>query len=94
MEQPENQYPIQFSVDYPDRPLSRMSSAFRLIAVIPVAIVLALVSGGSGVEEAAGAAGGALFLAPLVMIVFRKKYPRWWFEWNVELLKFENRVGA
>ena len=94
MEQPDNQYPIQFSVDYPDRPLSRMSSAFRLIAVIPVFILLGTVSGGLGIEGGAAAAGGAVFLAPLLMILFRRKYPRWWFDWNVELLKFENRVGA
>jgi len=28
------------------------------------------------------------------MIVFRQKYPRWWFEWNLELLRFTNRVAV
>ena len=28
------------------------------------------------------------------MIVFRRKYPRWWFDWNLELLRFSNRVGV
>ena len=28
------------------------------------------------------------------MIVFRQKYPRWWFDWNLELLRFSNRVGV
>jgi hypothetical protein len=28
------------------------------------------------------------------MILFRQKYPRWWFDWNLELTRFENRVGA
>ena len=45
MEQPQDQYPIQFSVDYPDRSLRRLSSFFRLILVIPIVIVLGLVAG-------------------------------------------------
>jgi len=40
----------------------------------------------------AGAAGGLLFMAPLLMILFRQKYPRWWFDWNLALLQFGNRV--
>jgi hypothetical protein len=40
------------------------------------------------------AAGGILFLATLLMILFRKKYPRWWFDWNIALVKFSTRVGA
>ena len=94
MQQLESSYPVQFSVDYPDRSLRRLSSFFRLIAVIPIAIVIGAVSGGSGVEHAAGVVGGALFLAPLLMILFRQKYPRWWFDWNVQLMGFENRVMA
>ena len=35
-----------------------------------------------------------LFFPPLLMIVFRQKYPRWWFDWNLELQRFENRVLA
>jgi hypothetical protein len=42
----------------------------------------------------AAATGGVLFLAPLLMIVFRQKYPRWWYDWNLELLRFSNRIGA
>jgi hypothetical protein len=37
-------------------------------------------------------AGGMLFAGPLLMIVFRQKYPRWWFDWNLELQRFETRV--
>lgn len=81
-------YPVQFSVDYPDRQLDRLSSFFRIIAIIPIAIVLSLV-GGSGWGDKGG---GALALASLVMIVFRRKYPRWWFDWNLNLMRFENRV--
>jgi hypothetical protein len=74
-------YPVQFSVDYPDRPLNRLSTAFRIILVIPIAILLSILS------------GGVLFFAPLLMILFRRKYPRWWFDWNLELQRFTNRVG-
>ena len=81
MAQSQDQYPIQFSVDYPDRSLSRFSSFFRPIAVIPIAIVI-------GILES------ILVGPPLLMILFRQKYPRWWFDWNVEHLRFENRVAA
>ena len=49
-------------------------------------------SGGSTSEAALGARG-LLFLAPLLMILFRQKYPRWWFDWNLQLQRFGNRVG-
>ncbi len=91
-------YPVQFSVDYPDRPLNRLTTFFRIFVVIPIAIVLGTVSGEgfqaspNGRAIAAGA-GGLLFFAPLLMILFRQKYPRWWFDWNLELQRFSNRVG-
>ncbi len=85
--EPTTAYPVQFSVDYPDRPLNRLTTAFRIIVVIPIAVVLAAVLGGnwqwdsSGrTTEVAAGAGGLLFLAPLLMILFRQKYPRWWFD--------------
>ena len=99
----EEKYPLTFSVDYPDRSLNRLTTFFRIFTVIPIAIVLGAVSGGTYSFDWGGAtnasstialAGGLLFLAPLLMILFRKKYPRWWFDWNSELLRFESRVGA
>jgi hypothetical protein len=92
-------YPVQFSVEYPDRDLNRLTTGFRLFVAIPILIVAAAVSGGpwggwgEGRTIAIGA-GGVLFLPALLMILFRRKYPRWWFDWNLELLRFENRVGA
>ena len=92
-------YPVQFSVDYPDRPLNRLTTALRIFTFIPIAIVLGTVSGGTTQTSskngmtAVVAAGGLLFLGPLLMIVFRQKYPRWWFDWNQQLLRFTNRVG-
>jgi hypothetical protein len=94
-------YPVQFSVDYPDRALNRLTTFFRIFVVIPVAIVLGTVSGGTWQSMSDGrttqiaiGAGGLLFLGPLLMIVFRQKYPRWWFDWNRELLRFSNRITA
>jgi hypothetical protein len=42
---PDAPYPVQYSVDYPDRPLNRLTTFFRLFMVIPIAIVLALIEG-------------------------------------------------
>lgn len=90
-------YPVQFAVDYPDRPLNRLTSALRIFAAIPILFVLLWVSGSGlvwshGGKDAAAGAGGVLFLGPLLMIVFRRKYPRWWFDWNLELQRFSSRV--
>jgi hypothetical protein len=94
-------YTVRFSVDYPDRPLNRLTSAFRIFTVIPIAIVLGLIvgysatyGGGPEAQTVVIGGGGLLFLPPLVMILFRQRYPRWWFDWNGELLRFMNRVGA
>jgi uncharacterized protein DUF4389 len=81
------EYPVRFAVEYPDRQLNRLTTAFRIFTAIPIAIVLGAVSGGSA------AAGGLLVGGPLLMILFREKYPRWWLDWNRELLRFMNRVG-
>jgi Domain of unknown function (DUF4389) len=94
-------YPVRFSVEYPDRELDRLTSAFRLIVAIPILIVAGAIGGHEGTFAAgghawtiAGGTAGLLFLGPLLMIVFRQKYPRWWFDWNLELLRFGNRIGA
>jgi hypothetical protein len=92
-------YPVSFSVDYPDRDLNRLTSFFRIFTVIPIAFVLGAVAGASwqwtysnGATGTAAGAGGLLFFGPLLMIVFRQKYPRWWFDWNLELQRFISRV--
>jgi hypothetical protein len=93
-------HPVQFSVDYPDRPLNRLTTAFRIIVAIPILIVLGSVNNSTfsyysqhGGYVASGA-GGLLFFGPLLMLLFRRKYPRWWFDWNLELQRFINRVLA
>jgi len=94
-------YPVQFSVEYPDRALNRLTTAFRIIVAIPILIVASTVGGHESTYQAgrhgwtvAAGTGGLLFLAPLLMIVFRQKYPRWWYDWNLELLRFSNRIGV
>jgi len=93
-------YPVQFSVEYPDRPLNRLTTGFRIFVAIPILIVLATVSSETwefyfrNTSVVITGAGGLLFLGPLLMILFRQKYPRWWFDWNLELQRFTNRVGA
>jgi uncharacterized protein DUF4389 len=99
----DDEYPVALSIDYPDRALNRLSSALRIFTVIPIAIVLGVIGGYSaqwGTNTSGRASTivvggtGLLFLPPLLMIVFRQKYPRWWFDWNLALLRFGNRVGA
>ncbi|MDD4924623.1 MAG: DUF4389 domain-containing protein [Dehalococcoidales bacterium] len=100
----QNKYPASLKIDYPERPLNRLTTFFRLITVIPIGIILSLISGSvfeKTVNEAAyeityeiGAAGGIIFFALLLMILFRQKYPKWWFDWNVALTKFMYRVST
>lgn len=90
-------YPVQFEVDYPDRPRDRLTTFFRLLMVIPIAIVLGLLNGTRftvGHAQVVISTAGLLFLPPLLLLLFRRKYPRWWFDWNLELLRFGNRVNA
>ena len=94
---PNGDYPVQFSVEYPDRPLNRLTTGFRIFTAIPILIVLAAIGGGAasfGRTMVAAGGAGLLFLPPLLMILFRRKYPRWWFDWNLELLRFSNRIYA
>ena len=78
-------YPVQFDVDYPERDLDRLSTGFRIFAAIPILIVLAALGGH-------GETGAVLFMPVLFLILFRQKYPPWWFDWNLEVLRFTNRV--
>ena len=96
-----NEHPVSYSVEYPDRPLNRLTTGLRIFTVIPIVILLGTIFGYQdqwGGEDAASgmAIGGTalLFLPPLLMLLFREKYPRWWFDWNLELLRFMNRVGV
>ena len=96
-------HPVRFWVDYPDRPLNRMTSAFRIFTAIPILILIGLLEhanasfrsgGGRGTWLMVGTAGGAVVIPVVLMLLFRQKYPRWWFDWNLELNRFANRVAA
>lgn len=99
MQQEGTVHPTRLSVDYPDRELNRLTTFFRLFAAIPILIVLGSVDGGTWQwsydnGKVAAAAGGLLFLGPLLMILFRQKYPRWWFDFNLQLTRFSTRVSS
>jgi hypothetical protein len=92
-------YPVQFDVDFPARPLNRLTTAFRIFVAIPILIVIATLSGetlhaNSHATYTLASGGGVLFLPLVLMIVFRQKYPRWWFDWNLNFLRFSSRVAA
>jgi len=93
-------YPVQFDVDVPTRPLNRLSTALRIFAAIPILIVLGLLSrdamqsGDHQTTTTFASGAGLLFLPIVLMLLFRQKYPRWWYDWNVNLLRFSNRVTA
>src|SRR5919199_2050765 len=99
-------YPARLEVDYSDR-LDRGTSAFRLIWIIPILIIFTVLSASANqtVTRASGdvvttttrSGGGieaALFAATLLMIVFRQRYPRWWFDFAREFTRFGARVAA
>ena len=95
------EYPLTFSVDYPDRSLNRLTTALRIFTIIPIAILAATIEGGSAGSQAggegvryAGGGLGVLFIPVVLMLLFRKKYPRWWYEWNLQLTRFSNRIVA
>ncbi|HYN34483.1 MAG TPA: hypothetical protein VES40_17800, partial [Ilumatobacteraceae bacterium] len=82
-------YPARLQIDYPET-LNRVTTAFRIILIIPIAIVLSILtnSGSSAVETENGTwvttSGtsilGALFFTTLLLILFRQRYPKWWFD--------------
>ena len=90
---------VTVSIDYPSEPLNRTTTLFRIVVAIPILILISSVSGsaimlGSGKNATVAAAGETLVLGPLLMIVFRQKYPRWWFDWNLALTQFSARVST
>lgn len=96
--QPEtsNPYPVDLSVDYEDAPRNRLTVGFRVFTALPVLVVLALLGSGQihvGYGSSFGA-GGVIFLPTLLMLLFRRKYPGWWFDFNLNMVRFGSRVFA
>ena len=92
-------YPVSLSIDYSDKS-NRLTVLFRLFLAIPILIILALLTSSSYESQQATKevervySVGILFLPTLLMIVFRRKYPKWWFDWNLALTKFSLRVAS
>jgi hypothetical protein len=97
-------YPVRLSVEYPDGQRNRLSVLVRIILAIPIVIISTLIAGTSqlgqmdpdwnfGRSEALLVTTG-LFMATALMILFRQKYPRWWFDWNLEVARFTTRISA
>lgn len=103
-------YAARLAIDYPEK-RDKLTTFFRLIWIIPIAIILGLISGSgqtvtntitvndagaviSRVSRSAGGLTGGLFVATALMIIFRQRYPRWWFDFVRELTRFASRVGA
>lgn len=103
MATPEQSYAARLDIDYPEK-LDRFTSFFRLIWIIPIAIVLSLVSAASSwtvvtetgetITRSSGGIASGLFVATVLMIVFRERYPRWWFDFAREFVRFAARVAA
>ena len=100
MESMTSSYPATLDVEYPDRELSRLTTFFRIFTVIPIGIILALLSGHNSMVNGDAAVstnyngGASLFLATVLMLLFRQTYPRWWFDWQLALARFAMRVEA
>ena len=77
------QYPVNLKIEYSEKS-NKSTALFRLVLIIPIILILALIS--SYAE--------ALSIAVALMIIFKEKYPKWWFDWNVGITKFIYRIAA
>jgi len=96
-------YAARLQIDYPEE-LDRFTTFFRLIWIIPIGVILALLSAGGDAEAVtetgervsanAGGIAAGLAVATALMIIFRQRYPRWWFDFAREFVRFSARVSA
>jgi len=89
-------YPVDLDVQYPAEPRNRVTVLFRIVLAVPVILLLGLFQGTSfsvDTPNVGALVGGFLFLPTLLLLLFRHRYPRWWFDFNVQLLAFVNRVS-
>jgi hypothetical protein len=96
-------YPARLTIDYPEK-LSRLTTAFRIILIIPIATILGILTtsststfqtaDGEWVTTTGTSITGALFMVTVLMILFRQRYPKWWFDFALELSRFSARVSA
>lgn len=98
-----NSYSARLDIDYPQK-LSRLTTFFRLVLAVPILFITSLLAGvttettmsetGQDIAVSSGGVAGGLFLATLLMILFRQRYPQWWFNFILELTRFSARVSA
>lgn len=103
MENAADIYPARLRIDYPER-LDRLTTLLRIFWVIPIFIILVIVVGGGGgatvgdeAERVRTSGPGIVFslaFATALMILFRQRYPRWWFDFQLALARFSYRVAA
>jgi hypothetical protein len=97
MTDPPEDYPIGLTIDYAERS-NRLTTVFRVLLALPVVVILALLAGAGNPDPMASAGaraagtGGFVVMPTILMLLFRRKYPRWWFDWNVALIRFGLRV--
>lgn len=92
-------YPVDLTIDYQDRELSKTTTFFRIFTAIPILIVFGWLASAAtaGADEtwmAPAATAGLIVVPTALLIIFRQKYPRWWFDFNRELTAFSYRVGV
>ncbi len=76
------QYPVNLKIDYSEKS-NKLTALFRLVLIIPIILTLSLI-----------APAEAFSIAIALMILFREKYPKWWFDWNIGITKFIYRIAA
>jgi hypothetical protein len=103
-------YAARLEIDYPEK-LDRLTTFFRIIWIIPIALIFGFVSGAgetvtytvvlnetgeviSRTRDTAGGLASGLIAATALLIIFRQRYPRWWFDFSRELARFGYRVAA
>ena len=96
-------YPARLEVDYVDQH-NRVTTVFRVVLIIPIAIIYGVLTAGvtrtvwdengHAVSTTSGGIASGLFVATMLMILFRQRYPRWWFDFALELARFAARLGA
>ncbi len=96
-------YPARLEVDYSAQ-YDRVKTLFRVVLIIPIAIIYGVLTAGvtrtvyersgDAVSTTSGGIASGLFTATLLMILFRRRYPRWWFDFALELTRFGARVCA
>jgi amino acid permease len=105
MEHPPDAYPARLEIDYPES-LDRLSTLLRIPFIIPILVVAALMpatpliflyfaaEGWISGDDWTGGFVTVFFLPLILMLLFRGKYPRWWFDFVLELMRFETRIIA